>query len=59
MQSSPWPPVSHNSHTALLLQNTKQIIIEHYALSNAPKITYYAFKKMPIVLKIVPLILAL
>ena len=28
-------------------------------LSSAPKITYYAFKKMPIILKIMPLILAI
>ena len=27
-------------------------------LSSAPKIVYYAFKKMPIMLKIMPLILA-
>ena len=27
-------------------------------LSSAPKITYYAFKKMPIIPKIMPLILA-
>jgi len=27
-------------------------------LSSAPKVTYYTFKKMPIILKIMPLILA-
>ena len=32
--------------------------IEHYSfLSNAPKIIYYAFKKMPIISKIIPLIM--
>jgi len=44
-------------------ENTELVAIAIYAqkwsimlLSSAPKITYYAFKKMPIILKIMPLV---
>ena len=40
-------------HEAIMLQKLSIML-----LSSAPKITYYAFKKMPIIPKIMPLILA-
>ena len=40
-------------HEAIMLRKLSIML-----LSSAPKITYYAFKKMPIIPKIMPLILA-
>ena len=40
-------------YEAIMLQELSIML-----LSSAPKITYYAFKKMPIIPKIMPLILA-
>ena len=40
-------------HEAIMLQKLSIML-----LNSAPKISYYAFKKMPIIPKIVPLILA-
>jgi len=40
-------------HEAIMLQKSSIML-----LSSALKITYYAFDKMPIILKIMPLILA-
>ena len=42
-----------NRHEVIMLQKLSITL-----LSSAPKITYYAFEKIPIILKIMPLILA-
>ena len=44
---------SNFRHEAIMLQKLSIML-----LSSAPKITYYAFKKMPIIPQIMPLILA-
>ena len=43
---------TESRHEAIMLQKLRIML-----LSSAPKITYYAFEKMPIILKIMPLIL--
>ena len=45
--------IGRSRHEAIMLQKLSIML-----LSSAPKVTYYTFKKMPIILKIMPLILA-
>ena len=48
-----WKSILYSRHEAIMLQKLSIML-----LSSAPKINYYAFEKVPIVPKIMPLILA-